>query len=139
MANKDNARDFSVQLAAFGKQVPELARSVVRKYALDGLSGVVRKSPVDTGRFRGNWQISTSDEVAPTDRIDAGPRGSDPAALGQELAKLASVPAYGLVHIINGLPYAQRLEDGYSKQAPGGMVALTAAELSADIARGAAP
>ena len=37
--------------------------------------------------------------------------------------------AAGTVHVwINNLPYAQRLEDGWSKQAPSGMVGLAVRE-----------
>lgn len=33
------------------------------------------------------------------------------------------------IYIANGLPYILRLENGWSKQAPAGMVAITLAEL----------
>jgi len=35
------------------------------------------------------------------------------------------------IFIVNGLPYINRLENGWSQQAPNGMVAITLAELPA--------
>jgi len=36
-----------------------------------------------------------------------------------------------VIYLTNNLPYAQRLEEGYSQQAPAGMVALTIQEFQA--------
>jgi hypothetical protein len=46
-------------------------------------------------------------------------------------AIVSSIPgqAAGLVfYLTNNVPYAQRIEDGWSRQAPNGLVALTAVE-----------
>lgn len=89
------------------------------------------KSPVKTGRFRGNWQVGVG--VMPSgelDTVDAS--GSSTIALG-----VSHVPqqAAGAVYFIaNNLPYAQALEDGHSTQAPpGAIVAGTVAEYEAII------
>ena len=52
----------------------------------------------------------------------------DPTGEATQSAIIAAVPseAAGLLfYIANNVPYARRLEDGYSKQAPQGMVGLT--------------
>lgn len=140
--NKKTVRDFSLSLRAFGEQIPATALAVQQAVALKGLAGVVRKSPVDTGRFRGNWQVqTTASDPAPIKLDDKAPRGSGPSAAVQAAAEaaIAGAKPYGTIYIVNGLPYAQRLEDGYSQQAPGGMVALTLAELQAEVQGAAAP
>src|SRR5262245_29124586 len=79
------------------------------------------------GRFRGNWQVSIGEPI--TDelpRID--PNGALTIAAGSSVLKDA--PAGIPIFIVNNLPYAQRLEYGWSKQAPAGMVRVTVAELS---------
>lgn len=43
--------------------------------------------------------------------------------------QVTSVKAGGEVWIVNNLPYAGKLECGYSQQAPGGMVRVTLANL----------
>ena len=55
------------------------------------------------------------------------------------MAAFLAVKAGGVEYITNNLPYAERLEYGYSQQAPAGMVRVTAArfrELLARAARG---
>ncbi|HEY0684762.1 MAG TPA: hypothetical protein VGD45_20665 [Steroidobacter sp.] len=77
------------------------------------------------GRFRGNWQVSVSfPSSRPLDRID--PNGSQTIEAGA--AALAGFEAGPSIYIMNNLPYALRLENGWSKQAPFGMVAVTVVE-----------
>jgi hypothetical protein len=46
-------------------------------------------------------------------------------ARGKVEAAVATMELGDVVHMANNLPYARRLEDGWSKQAPAGMVKLT--------------
>lgn len=132
-----NVREFNLALEQFAqRQVPDIAIAVQQKFALDGLRGVVMKSPVDTGRFRANHHLTVG---VPSDRIipgtDKQARGSRPGGIteSQALAEMSRMQPYGIVYIQNGLPYAQKLEDGSSNQAPQGIYALTFAELSARV------
>lgn len=132
-----NVREFNLALADFlERQVPELALLAQKKVTLDALAGVVRKSPVDTGRFRGNWQVSAGEpDDLPIDRLDKQPSGSDP---GTEVRRsgesnAAAIRPYSVSFVYNNLPYADPLERGHSRQAPQGMVALTIAELQNEI------
>ena len=72
-----------------------------------------------------NWTHSTGARVV--QEID----GIDKSGSITNGRIMASVPqkAAGLVHYIqNSVPYIQALEDGHSRQAPNGMVALTQIE-----------
>lgn len=78
------------------------------------------------GRFKGNWQITVgsppSDEI---DRIDK----NGGLTIAVESAKLDNFTAGLPIFITNKLPYGQRLEyEGWSKQAPAGMVRISIAE-----------
>lgn len=80
------------------------------------------------GRFRGNWQLTVSaPATAALDRIDAN--GSETIADGA--AAIAAFVAGPPIYLTNNLSYAVRLEHGWSKQAPAGMVRITAAEFGA--------
>lgn len=134
--------NFTLQLAAFAKKAGERMDQVVRKTVLDIGTRLVERSPVGDGtlwkhppppgyvggRFRGNWQYGNlSGAGVPLAELpDIDPSGQ------ASISRIASgVPenAAGLRHIlINNLPYAQALEDGWSKQAPSGMVGLTVLE-----------
>lgn len=94
----------------------------VRKIVLDAFSEVIVMSPVDSGRFRGNWQVAIGSQ--PTGTVELlDPEGTIVTA--RVAATSGNVQPGDVVYMVNNLPYAQRLEDGYSKRAPEGMVKLT--------------
>lgn len=115
-------KDLTEALLEFG-EVPE---KVVRGTLLGLTSRIVKRSPVDTGRFRNNWQASTgtpaTGQVQGTDKtgnkaVDAARTQVNKLEMGQDF------------YLSNNLPYAHRLEFGWSKQAPSGMLRLSIAEL----------
>lgn len=78
------------------------------------------------GRFRGNWQVSFDEKPdGETGRIDKN--GSETIAAGVMVIEQFRVGMKS-VYFCNNVPYAYPLEFGHSKQAPGGMVRITAAE-----------
>ncbi len=77
------------------------------------------------GRFRGNWQLGVDTIPAgETGRIDPG----GDATLGAIVAEIPTEAAGKRYFLVNNVPYAQPLEDGWSRQAPAGVVGLTVAE-----------
>ena len=105
-------------------------RDIVVMLGLEGITRIVNRTPVDTGRARGNWSVSISSRDT-TVSVDADPSGS--GAINAGVSAVQSYPEEGWpsLFIQNNLPYIERLEDGYSGQAPNGMVALTHSELVA--------
>lgn len=102
--------------------------TVARKITFDLFSKVNLRSPVDTGRFRGNWNVSYGvPDVSFTDNTNQNRATA-------EISKALTLPVGGVTWMANGLPYAARLEYGYSQQAPAGMVRVSVSEFS-DIAR----
>jgi len=90
---------------------------------------IVAKSPVDSGRFKNNWMSaygapdeSTTNSFAKTELGEG--RG---AVVGRLKAKLDLLDTGQFFYFTNSLPYAERLEYGWSQQAPGGMVRLSVA------------
>lgn len=75
------------------------------------------------GRFRANWQYGLGS--APSgDLPDIDATGE--VSRQRIMSGVSSIAQAGNVHyVINNLPYAQALEDGWSNQAPEGMVKLT--------------
>ncbi len=94
----------------------------------------MKKAPVGYvgGAFRANWQYGfnqrPSGEVAGTDK-------SGSATLGKIKSGINSSPAYGIHYLVNNLPYSIRLENGWSRQAPHGMVKLTALEFGSIVSQ----
>jgi hypothetical protein len=117
---------LELDIRNFAEKAGVNAQQKVQKICLDLLSGIVLKTPVDTGRARGNWQASIGNPR--TDTIETSdPGGGRTISDGIE----ATGKAYGNVFwITNNLPYIYRLEyEGWSKQAPRGMVRLTIEEV----------
>jgi hypothetical protein len=87
------------------------------------------------GRFRGNWQLGVGTIPAgETGRID--PAGS--ATLGAIISEVPVQAAGKVFYLANNVPYAQRIEDGWSRQAPTGLVGLTATEFQVIVREAAA-
>lgn len=99
---------------------------------------VVRISPVDTGLFRGNWQLTVDEETSGVLAREDQTGDSTVAAIASKANKLtAGQVAYILNHIEYGYdleygtyygPTAKVTEEGFSRQAPEGMVRVTEAE-----------
>ena len=129
--------DLQQSLAAFNADVRTWANTVPperlllahRKLALEALSRVVKRTPVDTGRARGNWQASIESEVdAEIPAAVAEKRGAG-AITAEALTVTKALQPYGVVFIQNNVPYILPLEDGHSAQARAGMVRPTVLEL----------
>ena len=119
---------FADQVKAFEKDALRKMNLAVRKISLEIFSRVILKSPVDTGRFRGNWQVAIGSIPSGTLELDDK---TGTATVSKADAKLFSAKAGDTIYLANNLPYAVRLEEGYSQQAPAGMVALTVQEFAA--------
>lgn len=113
---------FADQVAAFVQKTEAKMETAVRKIALDVFSEVILKSPVDTGRFRGNWMVSIGSIPTGTVEID-DKTGS--VTIAKVQAETLNLKAGQTIYLVNNLPYALPLEYGHSGQAPQGMVRLT--------------
>ncbi len=124
-----NAKQFNAAINARMANIDANLNTIVRTVALQGLQRLVEKTPVDTGRARSNWFVDIGD---PQDQGVAEPDKSGGSAVargGAVIAGYANANGLPEINIHNTLPYIGRLENGYSSQAPGGMLALTVAEL----------
>lgn len=132
--------DVAAQLNAVLERTRAKADQWVRQIALEADTRLREKTPVDTGRARGNWNIgvdSPDGTWSDLKREGAGP------AMPREIP-----PGVGLghrVYLTNSVPYIEVLEyggypnppkrgtgktiGGFSRQAPAGMVRITAVEL----------
>ena len=62
---------FAASLAEFAEQAKEAIDNVFREVIIEIGSSVITMSPVQTGRFKGNWQYSiNSPAQGSLDRLD---------------------------------------------------------------------
>jgi hypothetical protein len=128
-------RDLSSLLDEGGSAFHEIV-AMQRAIATEVFERVVERTPVDTGRARGNWRIARNEIDDRVDVNEFDPDASEPPAKAAEA--LEGLRPGDSVNITNGLPYIWSLEHGHSRQAPEGMILLTAAEFPGIVEHAAA-
>lgn len=143
------ASNFTLDLQKFAAKVPVKAKTVVDKICIDLLRKVVLRTPVGSpnlwkgpapkgyvgGRLRASWNTSP---VSP-DTQARDPDKSGSSAINRGIAAVASRPVESDVFITNSLPYVQRVEyEGWSTQAPVGMLRVTVTEFQDFVKRAVA-
>jgi hypothetical protein len=116
---------FALDIEKFSKDVGLEINLVVRKISLDAYTRVTKKTPVDTGRARANWNLSVGyiDTKTTKSVMQKSPMLSKNTGLTKA------------IYITNSLPYINALEHGHSKQAPRGMVGVTMNELKVGMSK----
>jgi hypothetical protein len=128
-----SAKEFNAAIDEYVEEIlPEQFVTFHRWVAMELLRRVVMKTPVDTGRARGNWQI-TIDTPADGETDVADRRGG--RTVDAEGAKLGRVYFGCVVWLTNNVAYIISLEGGWSDQAPAGMLALSLQEISVSLRR----
>lgn len=83
------------------------------------------------GHFRGNWQLGVN-TIPGGELLRVDPTGNTVRAeVRAAIPERAAGPIY---YLTNNVPYAQRLEHGWSRQAPTGVVGVTVTEFGALVA-----
>jgi hypothetical protein len=131
---------FTADLSKWCKDTaPQFIDRVVRTSVVEIGNRVVLRSPVGDakywqsppppgyvgGRFRGNWQHGFN--AIPSGSLDVTDKTGDATISGIKSGALSN-PSAGITYIVNNLPYAQRIENGWSRQAPEGIVSLVELE-----------
>lgn len=118
---------FSADLDRIIKKTKVSADTVTRKVAIDLFTSVIKKTPFDIGRARGNWQASIGSYNTGYDLNKSDKSGA--SATSEAVSVAIRAKAGSVIYMVNSLPYIKALEYGHSsKQAPNGMVRLTITE-----------
>lgn len=107
----------------------------IELFAVKVHTDLVMRSPVDTGRYRGNWQVTANSP--PLYALNQYDKHGDKTIAEGKRAIFAIMRGGGAVRSIyfsNMLIYANALEYGHSKQAPAGVLGIVAAKLRTYIA-----
>ena len=95
---------FASDVAKFAKLAGASVDETGRAIVLELFGSVIKDTPVDTGRARGNWQTSMdSPATGETDRKGEGP------ALAEVSQEAESFGAGKIIYLTNNLPYIYRL------------------------------
>lgn len=114
-----NLNQFGDKIKRVAVDVPKNADEIVRKVAHAADQTIVMATPVDTGRARANWQVGIGSAPVGTVEYSGGGSGAASYSIG---AARSAVTTYkgqpGGIWLVNNLPYIQRLNEGWSAQAP---------------------
>lgn len=113
---------FSSDLANAVKGINEDVKTQTKTLMFELFSTVIISSPVKTGRFRANWGMGYTAESAPNSGTETDASGN--STINKIRTELEAIKQFkSPIFLTNNMPYAVALEDGYSAQAPNGMVA----------------
>lgn len=118
------ARGWSNPLGGFAREVEQEQNKRLRAAALQALSGVIERSPVDQGAFRGSHRVSVGSPDYSYSLADVDKTGSTTLAKGSSAIGAVRAP-FTVIYVQSNLPYAETLENGNSQQAPQGVYAVT--------------
>lgn len=121
---------FQDKILGWSAKAKQNGTQVSRQLARIGLRAVVKRSPVDTGRFRGNWRVGIGAADLTFKENLKDKVGDYTLSRGFTIINRAG---WGeRIFVTNITPYGIYLEGGSSPQAtPGGIVAVTLADLRA--------
>ncbi len=127
---------FASDVERIAKNMGDTAENVARATFIELFNAVIKDTPVDTGRLRGNWQ-TTEDSPASgvIDRKQLDAFGDVNAEVFNTIKKP------GTYYLTNNLPYAAVAEFGqwpligFSPKAPKGMVRLNAKRIKSILRR----
>jgi len=117
---------FTLDLSRFRIKTEKQASQVVRKIVLDLFTLIVKRSPVDTGRFRANNQISLNS--LPGDAVLTFDKTGN-VTIRNGNAKIGSYKLGDTIFIYNNVEYGLNLEYGSSQQAPQGVYRLSVSDI----------
>ena len=105
------------------------ANQFMRGVGLEMHSRLVLRTPVDEGRARANWNASVGSEDGSEDPSATSANVGAKSGVARGVIRETDFFRGGKLFLTNGVPYIKKLEEGSSKQAPQGMIAVTVAEL----------
>ena len=103
---------------SFSLDVSKAAEDHVKNIVMDTVQSLVNLSPVDTGAYRASHIVSVGS-------ADYGVREPETNAVQDAAIQAVKFKLGSLIYIQNNQPYAERLEDGWSDQAPQGIYKTT--------------
>ncbi|MDH3003505.1 HK97 gp10 family phage protein [Pasteurella multocida] len=120
---------FVIDIAKFREKLGDKADLILKKVGIEAYEKVKQKTPVDTGQLRASWTVSVN---GMPQNYDGDISALNTAKFGDSLIIATDKPyapmlEYGLYPKPGGI----KTENGFSIQAPQGMVRITVQEMQA--------
>lgn len=109
MAATASAAQFNLRIKTWGKRAEERHAQFVRAVALRALRGLVLSTRYDTGRMRGNWQVTEKDPATGFNEDARDTAGGTTIQKGS--AVIAGATGKQMIWAHNGVPYAKYVNE----------------------------
>jgi len=119
MTVKIKLRGIKEEFAKIDEETKEAVNSLSRLQAFDTMNKIKSRTPIDTGRARNSWNLTTN----PVGFRDAKSGGPAPSTLPPISDKKIET-----LYLTNGTPYIENLNQGSSRQAPARFIESTVLE-----------
>lgn len=116
------ATAFEIQIKQFVNKTIDQQNRITKGIVNSVIQSVVMESPVDTGKFVGDWLVGVDTVPSGTTDIYDTEKSGTVVHLQSQVPKEASGHVYT---VVNNSEYGWALENGWSLQAPSGMVEKT--------------
>lgn len=114
----EDVRVLEKALEKFGDEVDEWVGKTKKQFTWKLFKAIHDGTPVATGRAQANWQVHEAD-TPPRYSIPGPPF---PPTLQIAKARIKAFKKFSKVWIVNNISYIKDLDNGYSPQAPEGIV-----------------
>lgn len=125
---------FEADITRYLEKAQGRFRDACANVAREVHNKIIDRTPVDTGRARGSWNMKVGEGPDTSALADgSGVSAAEAGALARSTQRTLMGyrdPLKQTIWVSNDVSYIEGLEHGSSKQAPLGMMALTLAEVS---------
>jgi len=118
----DNINLFINALDEYEKRIKDELDAITTATAKVWFTNLVRRTPKDTGFARMNWHFTIND--LPPSNVIYSPKTRSTYADAQ-IPSFRNVNYGDVIYFFNNVEYIDKLENGWSDQAPHGMLAIS--------------
>lgn len=115
------AKSFELQLKEFENMTAEKSELLFKKVCFDLSNSIIMDTSVLSGRARGNWQPDINSIQNDVLEVEDKSGNATVAKVASQTNNLKTGQFFTLT---NNLPYILRLEYGWSKKSPNGMLGI---------------
>ena len=128
----DNIESFIKSFLKYEEKLHKELDKITISVCKTWYRNLVNRTPVDTGFARMNWHATINKEPPSGSLINPGPSNSFPKPT---TPGFSSVKYGDVIYMFNNTSYIEELENGKSRQAPNGMLAISTVEAQEQLRR----
>ena len=114
-------KSFELQMKEFKNMTAEKSEKIFRKVCFDLSNSIIMDTAVDKGTARGNWQPDINS--IQNDVLEVEDKSGN-ATVAKVASQTNNLKLGQYFTLTNNLPYILRLEYGWSKKSPKGMLGI---------------